>query len=126
MKTSDLLELKFDEDSKELLTKVLLKTTWLERFQPEDLTVEKLEVLYNKVRRKYPGRISYILPAGGPEDVKGTGINEKAPQISYACYLINSKTQQRIGLIYFISVWECLAKSILLLYAYFVKGQQGQ
>lgn len=122
MKTSDLLELKFDDDSKELLTKVLLKTTWLERFKPEDLTVEKFEELYNKVRKKYPGRISYIIPAGG----SGEGINEKATRVSYGCCLINTKTQKKIGMIYFVSVWECLAKSILLLYAYFVKGQQGQ
>jgi hypothetical protein len=110
LKLNDLLSLRFDEKGgKETIQRALSKTKWLERFadDPEQITLEALESLYRKVVKKYPAKIGYIQTSGDD---------------SFLCMIKNFDSQQWVETIYFVSFYECMAKVILVQYAYCIKG----
>ena len=108
MKLKELIrkEIKTESD-KALLQLALSKTKWLQKYKPEDITLELLEKLYYKLTHKYPVRIGYIQNAGDD---------------SFVCMLKHSQSHEWIETIYFIGFYECMAKVILVLYGYIVKG----
>ncbi len=91
----------------EKLKRALVKTSWLDRFEPEQITIEVLEKAYKKIEAKYPARISYISNAGDN---------------SMLAMIKRTDNHRWIETVYFISFWECMAKTILVLYGYFIKG----
>lgn len=95
------------EDGKERLLTALTKTSWLSKFDRDDITVEVLEKLYSKVRNKYNGQISSI---------------HHVSYLSMQCTLVNNENSAWIATLYFTTCWECLAKVILALYGYYMKG----
>lgn len=109
MAISEYLAMSYKEpESKLKLQKVLTKTKWLEKYgdKPQEITLDKLQHLYNLLSHKYTASIAYIQPAGDD---------------SMCCMIKNSETHQWIETIYFISFYECLAKVILVFYGYFIK-----
>lgn len=110
MKLSEILSVNIEiENGKEKLQKFLSKLSWLEKFKddPTKITLEKLESLYRVTSKKYPARIAYIQNAGDG---------------SFLCMIKNTETHAWVETIYFKSFWECMAKVIIVQYAYCVKG----
>lgn len=110
MKLQDILSIRIDEDGgKQKLERALSKTSWLEKFSDDTskITLEKLESLYKSVSNKYPAKIGYIQPAGDD---------------SMLCMIKNVESHSWIETIYFKSFWECMAKVIIVQYAYCIKG----
>jgi len=99
-------DIRVGENNKRLRT-ALTKTKWLERFSPEELTIEVLEKIYRKVIKKYPGSLAYIQSAG--ED-------------SWAFMVRQEETGAWIHTVYAITLFEGIAKVILVMYGYFIKG----
>lgn len=104
----DILMLKVEDDeSRKLLRTVLSKTKWLDRFSPDEITIEVLEKLYSKITKKYPGRIGYVQPAGDDSWV----------------FMVNHvETGEWINSVYAKGFYEGLAKSIIVLYGHFIKN----
>jgi hypothetical protein len=106
MRLEDIIGLDYSvEENKAKIRKALSKTKWLERFEPEEITIEKLSSLYMAVTKKYPGRIAYI---------------QHASEKSMVAMIKNTKTSAWIESIHFIDWFECVAKVLLVLYGYFV------
>lgn len=106
----DVLMIRYDStDGKARLQKALSKTKWLERYaeQPEAIELEVLESLYKAVVKKYSGGIGYIQNAGDD---------------SMVCMIKDYTDHNWIHSIYFVSLWEMMAKVILTLYGHYIKG----
>lgn len=88
------------------LKKALSKTKWLEKLDPEEITIEKLESLCKQVSKKYPIHVAYIM---NHKDGFSTAM------------IKNSKTNSWIETVYFQTFFELAAKSILVFYGYIVK-----
>ena len=95
------------EENIKRLKIALTKTKWLEKYKPEEIDISVLEKLYRKVTNKYPGRIGYIQNAGDD---------------SWAFMVRHEETGQWIHTAYAITLFEGIAKTILILYGYFIKG----
>ena len=106
-KVSDLLVLNINKKgSKEKLAKALSGIKWLKRFEPEEITVEILEKCFLKVCKKYPAEIGYI---------------QKAGDDSWAIMLKRTDSGKWIATVYAITLFESLAKALIILFAHFEK-----
>lgn len=106
MKFQDIIRLDYSsEENQRKIKKALSKTRWLERYDPDEITIEVLSKLYMKVVKKYPGRIAYI---------------QHASENSMVVMVKNTKTSAWIESAHFQSWYECVAKVILILYGYFI------
>jgi hypothetical protein len=108
MKLADILRMNC-EDGVEPLQRALSKTSWLEKYaeEPSEITMAILESLYKAVVKKYPGGIAYI---------------SHSNQTSWAAMIKHNTTHAWIETVFFITFYECLAKTLLVMYGYFVKG----
>lgn len=108
MKLVDIIRMNC-EDGIELLQKALSKTSWLEKYaeEPTEITMAVMESLYKAVIKKYSGGIAYI---------------SRSSQTSWAAMIKNNTTHAWIETVFFITFYECLAKTLLVMYGYFVKG----
>jgi len=97
------------EENVDRIKQILTKTKWLEKFAdtPENLTLDVLERLYKKVIKKYPAQIGYIQNAGDN---------------SWAFSLKHTETHEWLYTIYAYTLWEGIAKSLIVLYAVFIKN----
>ena len=86
------------------LRKALLNTKWLRRFEPEEITIEVLEELMQKVLTKYPIKMNIM----------------KLSHESYSCCIVNSETNAWVETIHFKYFQEMVYKLILVLYGYCV------
>ena len=99
-----LLDLR-EQDNKALLKVALSKLKWLERFSPEEITIDILENVYKKVISKYPAQIAYI----------------QSGSDSWVIMIKNTETHAWVNTVYSLTLFEGMAKTVLTLYAYFVK-----
>lgn len=107
-KLEDFVRMKCEaEEDIELLQRVLSKTSWLNKFEPEEITLQVLEKLYWKIVRKYHARIAYIQHAGDD---------------SFIAMIKLDVGSLWLESVYFIGFFEGMAKAILVLYGYFIKG----
>ena len=92
-----------------LIKVALSKTKWLEKYSQdtEKITISVLEKLYEKIVEKYDAQIAYIQPAGDN---------------SWAIMIKNNKTHAWVTTVYSKTLFEGMAKAILVLYGYLVKG----
>lgn len=110
MKLEDFLVLDIRvEGNKELLQRALSKTKWLEKFSPKEIEIEVLETLYKKVVKKYDGGIAYVQNAGDD---------------SWSFMIRNHKTNAWINTIYAYTLFEGMAKTVLVLYGYYIRGMK--
>lgn len=93
--------------SEKKLRQILAKLSWFERFAPEDITLDVLEKCYLKVTKKYPGELGYVLSSGDK---------------SWVFMVRNSETGDWIHSVHAITLWEGLAKCLIVLYAHFIKN----
>jgi len=93
----------------DLIKLALSKTKWLEKYSQdiEKITLSVLERLYEKIVEKYDAQIAYIQPAGDN---------------SWVIMIKNNKTHAWITTVYSKTLFEGMAKAILALYGYLVKG----
>jgi len=92
--------------NEERLRTALTKTKWLERFSQKELNIEILEKVYRKAAKKYCGSLAYVQSAGDK---------------SWAFMIRNDESGAWIHTVYAITLFEGLAKTILVLYGYFIK-----
>ncbi len=85
----------------------LTKTKWLNKYEPDDINTDILEELYKKISKKYKGYISFIQYAGDN---------------SWSIEIRHSKTCEWIYRIYGLTLFECMAKVILVCYGFFKLG----
>lgn len=105
-----------NEENKKRLFKAIIKLKWVKKkkLKIEDINVEFLEKLLNKIEKKYPVILGYI-------------INNKDFNLGNWGFMIkqNDKKNNKydhIETVYSQTIDEGLAKVILVLYAYIVKG----
>lgn len=109
-KLKSIIRLDVREDkNRQKLVKALLKTKWLKKFDLDAIESTKLlEKLYRKVIKKYPGHISYVMSDGENQ--------------TWALMVKNSDTGEWIFTVYAVTLWEGLAKVLLVLYGYHILG----
>ena len=95
------------DDSENTLRKALSKTKWLEKLDPEDISIEILLKVYLKVMKKYSVKIGYI---------------QHSDEESFIAMIKSTETHHWIKTIYFVSWFEGMAKIMLALYAYTILG----
>lgn len=95
------------KENEDKIRSLLVKTKWLAKFEKEELTVEILEKCYRKVTKKYPAYLSYIMSCS---------------EESWSFMLKNSDDHKWIETVYAITLFEGLAKILIVLYGHFVKN----
>ena len=109
-KVESLLILDFrKKENKKKIKSMLIKTKWFKRFNIEDINIEVLEQGYRKVIEKYPALISYV---------------HQSSRDSWAFNLKRSDNNQWIHTIYCNTLEEGMIKTMIVLYAYFIKGMR--
>lgn len=115
MKVSQLIGLDCaKKENKKVLYESLLKLPFFKDKEVEDITADDLENAINKISKKYPVKLGYILSHG--IDVVDI------PHHSFM--LKTSNTHEHLTTIFALTLYEGLAKTVLYLFAY-VKNNYG-
>jgi len=98
-----------ERDNREQVLNAICKTKWLRKknYRPEDITLDLMEKLYTKVRNKYPGQIGYI---------------QQASIRSWRIMIKTNDTHQWINSFFALNFFELMAKTLIVIYAYFELG----
>lgn len=108
MKLNDILQLDFrNKEDRITLRKALVRLPFFQEQDPREITFEDLEKALNKMCKKYPIMLAYIMFSKVDDDER-----------YYSLMIKHSETNEWLKTVYAISMFEGYGKAVIFMYSY--------